>query len=173
MSWLSGYKSKDTLADEREARRKKLEAETQDRLERQRQRASRQKQLQAAVEAREEADKALKDLLDIDPSILDGDTGEIDDSASDILNATPEANMPNNEAAQVNFEDENGEDSNEAMQKACQTLAKFNWDQGDLLFTFSQMEVKMATAGVKKNWTKFQVLTHIIPKTVQDQVNLY
>merc|ERR1712015_432199 len=76
--------------------------------------------------------------------------------------------MPDN--AQVNFEDEDGNDGDNDMREACQSLAKFNWDASDLLFTFNQMEVKMATAAVKKNWTKFQVLTTIIPKNVQDQV---
>ena len=47
MSWLSGYTSKPlTLQDPRESRRRKLEAETAERLLRTQQRALRQKQLQ-------------------------------------------------------------------------------------------------------------------------------
>ena len=75
MSWLSGYKSKPSTSsstasesDVREAKRKKLE---QDRLLRSKQREVTKKQLQAAQESREEANKAIKDLLAIAPDILD------------------------------------------------------------------------------------------------------
>ena len=66
MSWLSGYKSKPSTsvseADSREAKRNKLEA---DRLQRTQQREATKRQLLAAQESREEANKALQDLLNI------------------------------------------------------------------------------------------------------------
>ena len=174
MSWVGGYKSKEaTLAEQREARRKKLEADHQERLKRARQRADRQKQLQKAEEAREEANQAIKSLLEIAPDILEGEPTHIDESASDILDDTAEsAIMPDNAGppVQINFEDENENDDADAMREAFRNLARFNWDENDLLFTFNQIEVKMATVGVKKNWTKFQVLTTILPKNIQEQV---
>ena len=83
MSWLGGYKpSKLSESDLREARRKKLES---DRLERQQKREETKKQLLAAKQAQLEADKAIQDLLDIDPHILEGDDVSIADSEIENL----------------------------------------------------------------------------------------
>ena len=70
----------------------------------------------------------------------------------------------------VNFEDENGEDVAQAMQEACRNLQRFAWDSSDLKFTFQKMEIKMSAVGVKKQYTKFQILSTIIPKVVEDEV---
>ena len=70
MSWLSGYKAKPSTsseADLREAKRNKLEA---DRLLRAQQREKRQKQLQAAIDARREADEVIEEFLRLDPDIF-------------------------------------------------------------------------------------------------------
>ena len=69
MSWSSGLKpsnSNPSESDLREAKRQKLQA---DRLKRIKDRADRQNQLQAAINAQREADQALQDLLNIDPDI--------------------------------------------------------------------------------------------------------
>ena len=76
--------------------------------------------------------------------------------------------MPN--PAVVDFEDEDGQDDDRAMQDACRNLERFEWQPEDLPFYFNQIEAKMAAAGVKKNYTKFQVLSTILPRKVQDQV---
>ena len=68
------------------------------------------------------------------------------------------------------FEDIDGTDDDNALSKALNQLAKFEFDVTDIEFTFNQIEIKMTTAGVKKNFTKFQVLSSIIPKKIQDQV---
>ena len=68
------------------------------------------------------------------------------------------------------FEDIDGVDDDNALSKALNQLAKFEFDLNDIEFTFNQIEIKMTTAGVKKNFTKFQVLSSIIPKKIQDQV---
>ena len=70
----------------------------------------------------------------------------------------------------VNFEDENGNDDPRAMQDACRNLQNFEFEENDLLFYFQQIEAKMSAVGVKKNFTKFQVLSTIIPRRVIDQV---
>ena len=69
MTWLKGYSasSKISKSETREEKRRRLEAE---RLTRAQQRNDRHKQLQAALQARQEADQALKDLCDIDPEIF-------------------------------------------------------------------------------------------------------
>ena len=77
-------------------------------------------------------------------------------------------NMP--DPVIVNFEDEDGVDEARAMMDACKTLERFEWQPEDLPFYFSQIEAKMGAAGVRKNFTKFQVLSTIIPRKVQDQV---
>ena len=80
MSWLSGYKpskpstSKPTLAEQREEKRKKLEA---DRNSRAQKRAEHQRLLQAAKRAQEEADQALQEFLTIDPDIFQHSTEPI------------------------------------------------------------------------------------------------
>ena len=43
-------------------------------------------------------------------------------------------------------------------------------DDNDLDFYFNQAEIVMASVGVHKNFTKFQVLARIIPKKVIDEV---
>ena len=55
------------------------------------------------------------------------------------------------------FEVEDGVDEAGAHKEACNRVEKVKWDKNDLLFMFSQIERKMAAAGVKKNFTKFQV----------------
>ena len=70
----------------------------------------------------------------------------------------------------VAFEDENGIDDAGALKEACTSLQRLEWDDQDLGFFFNKAETRMKMAGVKKNWTKFQILSEIIPKKIQDQV---
>ena len=70
----------------------------------------------------------------------------------------------------VNFDDEDGQDDASAMQEACRNLQRFAWDANDLKFTFQKLEIKMSAVGVKKQYTKFQVLSTVIPKAVEDEV---
>ena len=70
----------------------------------------------------------------------------------------------------TNFEDENGTDDARAMQDACKNLSSFAFNQEDLPFYFQQIEAKMGAVGVKKNFTKFQVLSTIIPPHVMNEV---
>ena len=70
----------------------------------------------------------------------------------------------------IDFEDENLPDEAGALRDACHRLDKLVWDDNDLMFTLQQAEIKMAACGVKKQFTKLQALTQILPKKVQDQV---
>ena len=75
-------------------------------------------------------------------------------------------------ADMANFEDENGTDDAGAMKDAVSQLQRKEWESDDLLFYFQQIEIIMQTAGVKKNFTKFQILVTLLPKKVQDQVKV-
>ena len=68
------------------------------------------------------------------------------------------------------FETENGEDDDRALSEALRQLSNYQWNQNDLLFYFGQIEIKMAANGVKKQFTKFQVLSTIIPAHVIEEV---
>ena len=70
----------------------------------------------------------------------------------------------------VLFEDENGTDDAGALGSALRSLEKLEWDANDIQFSFNRAETRMGAAGVKKNYTKFQILSEILPKKVQDQV---
>ena len=161
MSWFGAVKAKEDKAKEaelREAKRLKLE---EDRLARAQKRAERQKLLQSAIEAQQEADQVIKDLQSLDPDIFEGDSNA-SEVTSDILDDTEDsATMPDDNI--VNFEDEDGNDNANAMQEACRNLQRLEFEESDLDFWFSQVEIKMGAVGVKKNFTKFQVLSSIIP----------
>ena len=70
----------------------------------------------------------------------------------------------------VAFEDENGVDGDGALGNALKQLERLEWNQEDLPFFFNRVEIRMGIAQVRKNYTKFQVLSEIIPSKVQDQV---
>ena len=76
-------------------------------------------------------------------------------------------NLP---VAMAVFEDENGTDGDNALGNALKNLEKLDWNANDLPFFFNRVEVRMKIAKVEKNYTKFQVLSEILPPKVQDQV---
>ena len=68
------------------------------------------------------------------------------------------------------FDSEDGVDDENAMKEALVNLKNFEWLDDDLLFYFGQIEIKMSAAGVKKQFTKFQILATIIPRKVTEEV---
>ena len=68
------------------------------------------------------------------------------------------------------FDTENGTDEANALTEAIRRLERYEWNQEDLLFYFGQIEIKMAAAGVKKQFTKFQALSSVLPKQVIEAV---
>ena len=105
MSWLRGYSKASTSAETREEKRKRLE---EDRQTRAKNRAELQKQLAAAQQTRQEADQALRDLYDIDPSVFEEELPEIS-VREDILNEDLD-----NIAVMTDFDAENGIDGKSA-----------------------------------------------------------
>ena len=47
---------------------------------------------------------------------------------------------------------------------------KLDWDPNDILFWFSQLEMHMSTAGIKRQWTKWLALQQQLPKFVIDDM---
>ena len=177
MSWLGGYKSKATssTAADREEKRKKLETERQERIARAKARAESQKRLQAAIESRQEADQALKEFLDIDPEIFDeeelvtaGNKSLLEELEEIIVNDEIENFLSETEQetlepadTMVNYDQKNEDDDAGAIANARDVKLPFN--RHDIKLWFSLIESKMQFAGIKKQWSKRQILIQLIP----------
>ena len=163
MSWLGGYKPKKVSESElREERRRKLES---DRLERQQRRQETKQQLLAAKQAQLEADQAIQDLLDIDPTILDGDEVSVAESEIEYLLADDSTNPVN---AMEDFETENGVDGEKVMDKLGSIKCEFTKD--DIEFWFSELETQLEVIEVKSQWTKRIALQRFLPADIKQEV---
>ena len=169
MSWLGGYNPKPSTskstseADAREEKRKKLEAERLERLDRAQKRVARQKQLQAAIKSQEEANQALQELLDIAPDLFEGELPEGVEVDISILE--------DEENIMVDFERENVDDDEKAMDNLRSVQCPFNKE--DIEFWFSQLEDQLTLIGVKKQWTKKIALVRFLPAEIQIQVKYF
>ena len=82
-----------------------------------------------------------------------------------------DASFGNQEPEQIpgqrmaNYDKQTGVDAASALEKACNGLKGYEFDEQDLGFYFNQVELQMRQNGVKKNYTKFLVLTSILPVT--------
>ena len=172
MSWIGGYKSSKpstSEADLREEKRKKLEAE---RALRAKQRVQRQKQLESIAKSREATEKAVQDLLALEPDILAGEDTVVSESEAEILlrideNSEVDLEAANNQAI-MTFETENGEDDATAMDNLRTVQCPFN--QEDIEFWFSQLEDQLTLIGVKAQWTKKIALVRFLPPAIQSEV---
>ena len=70
----------------------------------------------------------------------------------------------------TNYDEENGTDTAGAMEKAVAMLKGYVWNPQALKFYFGQIEIKMKASGVKKQFTKLQVLSTILPFEVMMEV---
>ena len=170
MSWVGGYKSKlSTSAQEsREEKRERLLAE---RLERAQRRDQLQKQLKQAQESRIEADQALQNLLERDPKIFESDIAqeaskEVLDEAEALLIDT----IAGDEEIEImaEFETENGEDSEKAMDKLGSVRCEFMKE--DVEFWFSEIESQLEVIEVKAQWTKKTALQRLLPAEIKQDV---
>ena len=161
MSWFGGYKPahKSTAEeDSREARRKKLDAE---RLHRAQQRLLRQQQLQAARQGQEEAEKAIQDLLAIDPNLLEAN--DSDDNVS-----VTESEAENLLAEMESFEVENGTDGADALSKLGHVKCEFSKE--DIEFWFTELETQLEIIEVKSQWTKRIALQRFLPAEIKEEI---
>ena len=74
------------------------------------------------------------------------------------------------EAMADDFETEDGRDAVGAFENACRNLKGYEWDSEDLDYYFNQVEIKMQQVGLKKQYSKLQALSTILPKKVTDEV---
>ena len=149
--------------DARQAKRDKLEADRNRRAE---QRAQSKKKLQAALQSRKEANDALKAILDIAPDIFEGEEACTDEVAQEILEETD--TMPDDDAVQIDFEDENAKDGDKALDYT-RTL-KLEYNASEVEFWFTQLENEMYTCEVKSQWLKRCVLVKNLPAKIQNDV---
>ena len=68
------------------------------------------------------------------------------------------------------FEDENGADKTNALSDALKALANHKFNEPELQYWFNRAEILMAAAGVKKNFTKLQVISTCLPPHVNSEV---
>ena len=96
---------------------------------------------------------------------------EAAEAAAEAAAAAP-ADLPlrQNIVPIMTFETENGVDEPKALTDALRQLVGYQWNPDDLLFYFGQVEIKMAANGVKKQFTKLQVLSSILPPHVVEEV---
>ena len=151
MSWL-GYKATNPKSESeiREEKRKKLE---QERLFRSKQRDAHRKQLQAAIDSRREADEVLQNLLDIDPTIFEGENSEelSPEEISELLTMT-------------NFDEQNANNGADAMKNLGQI--KVSWDSEDPQYFFQKLETELQIFEINKQFIKRQALIRLLPDTV-------
>ena len=162
MSWIGGYKAKtSTTEDDREAKRKKLEA---DRELRAKQRERQRKQLESIAQTRKETKKVIQDFLDIDPEIFEGEAVEItDEEAAKILEDSLE-----NVVVMADFDTENENDGEKAMEKLCTVQCPYN--PNDLEFWFTELEGQLEIIEIKSQWSKRMALQKLLPLEVKEEV---
>ena len=176
MSWIRGYSKPSSSTSEpqvspRTAKRNKLQEE---RLQRAEQREKHRKQLQAAQAAQDEAEQALKDLLEIDPEILQGEDVSVAESEIDQLLADETVDNQIQPAgagtmAQVeDFDLENGTDGDKVMDKLGSIRCEFTKD--DIAFWFTEFETQLEVIDVKAQWTKRIALQRFLPAEIKQEV---
>ena len=78
---------------------------------------------------------------------------------------------PNNLVAMANYDQENGVDDDNAFSNARDVKLPFN--KHDIRLWFSLIESKMQFAGIKKQWSKRQVLIQLIPAEYHNDFKQY
>ena len=81
------------------------------------------------------------------------------------------------EVRMVNYDEQvlaRGEvEDDKALDNAIRAMQRLEFDEKDLQFFFQQAELKMKAAAIKAQYTKFQALTAILPRKVQEAVKLH
>ena len=98
----------------------------------------------------------------------DSDLEEVVDEGLVVGEAEVELKMPDNGPPQVDFEDENAQDGEKAIEYS-RTL-KVDLDPDEIEFWFTQIENEMFTCGIKSQWMKRCVLVKNLPAKMQADV---
>ena len=107
--------------------------------------------------------------LDGSTIVYDSENEEIEEGQvvglpeQEVCDQNRDNNIP---ARMPNYDALNGEDDDKAMQNATAALRNFKYMEDDLTFFFQQLEIKMKSNGVKKNFTKLEILTQVLPTHV-------
>ena len=166
--WFQAAKAKASTSqasageDPREAKRKRLEQERQERLLRAQQRDQLQKRLQAAQAAQEEANQAFQDLLAIAPDIFEGDISGAGEVSEDILDESLEAEI------MADFDKIDGKDGDKALDKM--SSVQVPYDANDLEYWFSEVEGQLELIDVQSQWYKRMALQKLLPLEVKEEV---
>ena len=166
MSWFGRSKELSSLseADQREARRQKLEQERQLRTQ---QRAQRQAQLQAVIKAQEEADQALKEVLEIDPNIFNEDQEKVSISEEEINSLLSDSSS----VSMAEFQSIDGKDGEKAMENLRSVVCPF--DKEDIVFWFSELEGQLEMIDIQSQWLKRGALQRFLPMEIKQDIKEY
>ena len=91
-------------------------------------------------------------------------------AAAAVVPHRPEAEPANMPPALPYDESSADNEEDSALPNAIRALKNLAWNTTDLKFYFNQAELKMRTHLVKKNYTKYLVLTSILPENVTEQL---
>ena len=97
-----------------------------------------------------------------------------EEEAASVASAhTPNNSPPASDAedeVMTDYDQKDTADKADALNKAISQLKGYAFDQDDLDFYFNQVEIKMDSAGVGKQFTKLQALSTILPPHVTSQI---
>ena len=69
-----------------------------------------------------------------------------------------------------NYDAQCDADGANAMENACRNIKGVAFNENDLNFFFNQVEIKLQMSGVKKNFTKLQAISTILPPNVTEEI---
>jgi len=138
----------------------------------------RQQQLESIAQAKQEADQALQDLLDIEPDLLARDDLSIADSEADQLLADSAVvadtsnrdteDQPAEPVIMTSYDKSTGEDAEDVYKKLSSLTLKFC--KNDPKFWFSNFERQIKHFGVKNQTTKLEALINLLTQEATDEV---
>ena len=113
--------------------------------------------------------------LDGSTIVFDEEEEEVVESGVVVGTAQPckLGQVPDEVPIMVNFEDENGVDEAGALREAIKNLERLQWEDNDIQFFFNQAEIKMAAVGAKKQYTKLQALSTVLPQKVITEIKKF
>ena len=167
MSWLGGYKANKPSNSAQESREEKRERLLAERIQRAQRRAQLQQQLKSAQESRLEADKAIKDLLALDPHIFESGSAEEVSVSEDILdevsesdNASVQEEVDQPAIMAEEFDVQNDTDGDKALSQLQSAQCPFS--KSDIDFWFCQLESQLELIEVKSQWMKRMALLRFL-----------
>ena len=132
------------------------------------QRVKRQKELEAIVKAREDTDKAVQELLSLEPDILAGDDTFVSETEIEDLLAIDIVAEDISDEEMADFDQEDAKDGDKAMDKLATIQCPFDID--DLDFWFTELEGQLELIDIKSQWSKRMALQKLLPLDVKAEI---